>query len=151
MIHLIRTNSDHPDFTTLVSLLDEDLAIRDGAEHAFYAQFNKTNCINHVVLAYQDDVIVACGAFKDYEPSTVEIKRMFVLPGHRGKGIAGLVLQELERWAAELLHHACVLETGLNQPEAIRLYQKSGYSRIPNYGQYAGIANSVCMKKPIRL
>ncbi len=149
MIHLIRTNPEHPDFIKLVALLDRELAIRDGADHAFYAQFNKIDPIRNAVVAYQNGEPAACGAFKEYEANMVEIKRMFVQPEHRGKGIAGLVLQELESWATELQYHACVLETGLKQPEAIRLYQKSGYHLIPNYGQYAGVENSVCMKKKI--
>ena len=149
MINLIRTNSDNPDFTKLVALLDRDLAIRDGDDHAFYAQFNKTNHIRHVVVAYENEEAVGCGAFKEYETDVVEIKRMFVQPQHRGKGIAGLILTELENWAKELQNTSCVLETGKKQPEAIRLYQKSGYAIIPNYGQYAGIDNSVCMKKEI--
>ena len=149
MINLIRTNSDNPDFTKLVALLDRDLAIRDGDDHAFYAQFNKTNHIRHVIVAYENDEAIGCGAFKDYETAVVEIKRMFVQPQHRGKGIAGLILTELENWAKELQNTSCVLETGKKQPEAIRLYQKSGYSIISNYGQYAGIDNSVCMKKEI--
>ncbi len=149
MINLIRTNSDNPDFIQLVVLLDRDLAIRDGDDHAFYAQFNKTTHIQHVVVAYEKDEAVGCGAFKNYETASVEIKRMFVQPQHRGKGIAGLILTELELWAKELQNTSCVLETGKKQPEAIRLYQKSGYDIIPNYGQYAGIDNSVCMKKEI--
>lgn len=72
---------------------------------------------------------------------------MFVKPECRGQGIAQAVLAELESWAGELGFKECVLETGKKQPEAIRLYQKSGYELIPNYGQYAGIENSVCMKK----
>lgn len=146
---LIRTNSDHADFRALVSLLDQDLAIRDGADHSFYAQFNKVDHIHHVVIAYEQDEAVGCGAFKLFDQETVEIKRMFVQPQHRGKGIASLVLQELEQWAAEEHYASCVLETGMKQPEAIRLYEKSGYYRIPNYGQYAGVENSVCMKKEL--
>ncbi|MEO6589269.1 MAG: GNAT family N-acetyltransferase, partial [Pyrinomonadaceae bacterium] len=57
------------------------------------------------------------------------------------------ILAELENWAKELNFSECILETGLKQPEAIRLYQKSGYETILNYGQYAGVENSVCMKK----
>jgi GNAT superfamily N-acetyltransferase len=72
---------------------------------------------------------------------------MFVLPEYRGKGIAGAVLAELETWAADLGYARCILETGQMQPEAIRLYLKSGYAIIPNYGQYAGVENSVCMEK----
>lgn len=149
MLIITRTNSDNSDFTKLVVLLDRDLAIRDGDDHAFYAQFNKTNHIGHVVVGYDKEEAIGCGAFKNYETDTVEIKRMFVQPQHRGKGIAGLILTELEHWAKELGFTFCVLETGKNQPEAIRLYQKSGYSIITNYGQYAGIDNSVCMKKEI--
>lgn len=147
MLHLIRTNSDHKDFINLVRHLDAELAERDGAEHAFYAQFNKIDKIKYVVVAYEDEKPVGCGAIKEFEPGTMEVKRMFVFPQFRGKGIAGKVLAELERWAAELSFNRCILETGLKQPEAIALYRKSRYSRIPNYGQYAGVENSVCFEK----
>jgi GNAT superfamily N-acetyltransferase len=53
----------------------------------------------------------------------------------------------LELWAAELGYTAYVLETGRKQPEAIRIYQKAGYTVIPNYGQYKNVENSVCMTK----
>jgi GNAT superfamily N-acetyltransferase len=79
----------------------------------------------------------------------VEIKRMFVLPEHRGKGIAGQILQQLEIWAAEGNNSTCILETGKKQPEAIALYKKAGYKIIPNYGQYENVENSVCMEKRI--
>ncbi len=149
MIKLLRTDSDNADFLQLVALLDEDLAIRDGAEHAFYAQFNKTTLLKNVVVAYDGETPVGCGAFKPFEENTVEIKRMFVQPEHRGKGIAGMVLGELERWAAEINSTTCVLETGKKQPEAIRLYERSGYRVMPSYGQYVNVENSVCMKKSI--
>jgi putative acetyltransferase len=59
------------------------------------------------------------------------------------------VLAELERWAHELGYAGCVLETGKKQPEAIALYQRSGYALTPNYGQYIGVDNSVCMQKAL--
>ena len=149
MIHLIRTNSDNPDFNGLVRLLDQDLQMRDGAEHAFYAQFNKVSAIRYAVMAYRGDEPVGCGAFKEFTGELVEIKRMFVQPAHREQGIAQAILAELEQWAQELHYTGCVLETGKNQPEAIRLYQKISYQVIPNYGQYAGVENSVCMQKEI--
>ncbi len=148
-MQIIRTDSDHPDFRALIVLLDQDLAIRDGEDHAFYQQFNKVDKIKHVVLAYLDARAVGCGAIRAYASDTIEIKRMFVLPENRGKGIAGAVLTELETWAAELGYVRCLLETGQMQPEAIRLYQKSGYDIIPNYGQYEGVDNSVCMEKTL--
>lgn len=147
MIRILRTDSDNSDFRELVKLLDADLAIRDGAEHSFYAQFNKVDKIREVVVAYIDEKAVGCGAFKEYAPQIAEIKRMYVLENMRGRGIAGEILAELESWAKELSFTECILETGLKQPEAIRLYQKSGYEIIPNYGQYEGVENSLCMKK----
>jgi putative acetyltransferase len=147
MISFVRTNSTHPDFKKLVVLLDHDLAIRDGDEHSFYAQFNKIDMIQHSIVAFENNDAVGCGAFKQFDKASVEIKRMYVLPAYRNKGIAAAVLQELERWAKEEGFACCVLETGKKQPEAIRLYEKSGYQKIDNYGQYEGVENSVCMKK----
>ncbi len=151
MIKILRTDSGNPDFIELVKQLDADLAERDGKDHSFYAQFNKIDMIRHAVVAYENDKPVACGAIKEFAPQIMEVKRMYTLPEYRGKGIAGKVLSELETWAAELSYTKCVLETGKKQPEAIQLYQKSGYRIIPNYGQYAGIENSVCFEKEIKL
>ena len=147
MIHLIRTNSNHPDFIALVHFLDKDLAIRDGADHAFYAQFNKIDLIQYCVVAYSDDQPVGCGAIKAFREDSMEVKRMYVLPECRGKSIALQILTELETWAKELGMSKTVLETGQKQPEAIALYFKAGYQRTPNYGQYIGIENSLCFEK----
>lgn len=150
MLKIIRTDSENTDFQALVRLLDEDLAIRDGDLHGFYAQFNKIDAIKNVVVAYRNETAVGCGAFKKFDDESVEIKRMFVRPENRGKGIAGEVLAELETWAGELDFIFAVLETGKKQPEAVRLYEKSGYRLIPNYGQYEGLENSVCLKKSLK-
>jgi len=150
MAEIKRTTSDDIDFRTLVSLLDKDLAIRDGDEHSFYAQFNKLDTIKHAVVYYDENIAIGCGAFKQFDDSTVEIKRMFVHPDFRGKGIGLLILKELELWASEINYSASVLETGKKQPEAIKLYQKAGYKTIPNFGQYTHAENSVCMLKAIK-
>lgn len=150
MLKLTRTDSSNNDFIDLVKNLDSDLAIRDGSEHSFYAQFNKIDKIRYVVIAYEDDKPVSCGAIKEFEPKIMEVKRMYTLPEYRGKGIAGKVLTELEKWAAELACEKCVLETGKRQPEAIALYTRCGYNIIPNYGQYAGKENSVCFEKKLQ-
>ena len=142
-----RTNSDNNDFQKLVKALDADLKIRDGEDNFFYAQFNKITAIKHVIVASDDNLPVGCGAIKQYADDTMEVKRMYVLPEKRGHGIAGLMLGELEVWAKELNYVRCILETGQKQPEAIALYKKEGYQIIPNYGQYEGIANSICFEK----
>jgi GNAT superfamily N-acetyltransferase len=149
MISLKRTDSDDIDFKKLVVLLDQNLKIRDGEDHLFYNQFNKTDKIKHVIVFYENDIAVGCGAFREKESDTVEIKRMYVHPDHRKKGIASQVLKALELWAAEIKYPYTVLETGKKQPEAIALYQKSGYSIIPNYPPYEKMDNSVCMKKTL--
>lgn len=149
MLTLTRTDSENPDFTHLVRFLDAELAQNNGNQNDFYAQFNKVNMIKHVIVAYEDGKAVACGAIKEYEPGVMEVKRMYTSPKNRGKGIAGKILSELEAWAGKLGYQKCILETGKTQTAAIRLYEKSGYKTIPNYGQYAGVENSVCFEKLI--
>jgi putative acetyltransferase len=150
MIRIARTDSGNEDFIALVRRLDTELAERDGSDHSFYDQFNKIDKIKHAIVLYEDDEPIACGAIKEFEPGSMEVKRMYTMPTHRGKGIAGKVLRELEVWAAELGYSKCILETGKRQPEAIRLYEKNGYTIIPNYGQYAGIDNSKCFEKDVK-
>jgi len=149
LLKIQRTNSEDLDFIELVRQLDADLAIRDGDDHSFYDQFNKLDHIKQVVVIYEDFKPIGCGAIKEFEANTVEIKRMYTIPNVRGKGIASKVLKELEQWALELSYSKCILETGVKQPEAIRLYEKNGYTLIPNYGQYAGVENSFCFEKLI--
>lgn len=147
LFSVLRTTALDPAFRGLVAALDKDLAIRDGEDHAFFAQFNKLDDIKQVVLVRSGNEAVGCGAFKPYDPDAVEIKRMYVPPEHRKKGIGSLVLHELETWASQLGYRRCVLETGEKQPEAIALYQKSGYRVVPNYGPYADVATSLCFEK----
>ncbi|MHA4740250.1 GNAT family N-acetyltransferase [Dyadobacter sp. MSC1_007] len=149
MIETRRTDSDDPDFKALVKLLDADLAARDGEDHSFYSQFNKIDKIRHAVVCYENGTPIGCGAIKAFDEAAMEVKRMYVSPEGRKKGIATRVLAELEQWAKELGYTRCVLETGKRQPEAIALYEKNGYARTPNYGQYVGIENSVCFAKDL--
>ncbi|HUR31982.1 MAG TPA: GNAT family N-acetyltransferase [Saprospiraceae bacterium] len=150
-LNLKRTDSSNPDFTRLVRELDLDLAVKDGDEHSFYDQFNHIDTIKYVIVAFENNIAVSCGAIKEFSPEAMEVKRMYTIPERRGYGIAAAVLKELEKWAAEMGYHKCVLETGKRQPDAIRLYEKNGYSVISNYGQYAGRENSVCFEKVIRI
>ena len=146
-MQIVRTQSNHPDFQELVKQLDAYLAIQDGEEHAFYNQFNSIETLQHVVVVYANEKAVACGAFKAFDAESVEIKRMYTHPNARGKGFATKVLSQLETWAQELNFKKTVLETGKRQPEAVALYEKCGYVRIENYGQYSGMENSLCFEK----
>ncbi len=147
MIHCIRTNSENKYFRELVRELDADLKIRDGADHSFYSQYNKIDKIKHAIVALDNDIPVGCGAIKELNKDSMEVKRMYVPLNRRGLGIATKILKELETWAHELKYSKCLLETGKKQPEAIELYKKNGYRIIPNYGQYENVENSICFEK----
>ena len=147
---LAHTTSDNQDFIYLVDLLDADLKIRDGNEHEFYAQINQTAVLKNVLVCYNNLSAIGCGAFREIDEKTVEIKRMYVLPDFRGKGIASEILLELEKWASEQKYTKTILETGINQPEAIAMYTKLGYTIIENYGHYKGMQNSICMSKNLK-
>lgn len=148
-IEIIRTHAQNNDFIQLVKQLDLDLAEKDGEDHAFYSQYNTLTNIPYVVLIYSDHDAVACGALKHYEDGVMEIKRMFTVPSERGKGLASIILLELEQWAKELGYRKLILETGLKQQDAIALYIKRQFIRIPNYGQYQGVENSWCFEKDL--
>lgn len=129
MIKLIRTDSENKDFIYLVKQLYAYLKITDGDEHDFYNQFNSIETLNHIVVAYIDNIPLGCGAFKVFNVNSVEIKRMFTATEARGKGVATHILKALENWATELNYKSCVLETGIRQLELFnftkRIYTKS--------------------------
>jgi len=147
MIQLTRTNSSNQDFQDLVKELDAYLKITDGDDHDFYNQFNGLEKIKHALVVYKNHKPIGCGAFREFDLSTVEVKRMYLQPDERGAGIAAEILQSLEMWAKELGYKRTILETGDRQVEAVKFYYKSGYQRIPNYGQYAQMDNSNCFEK----
>ena len=149
MIRLLRTNSKNKNFIELIKSLDQELKIRDGDNHTFYNQFNKLENIHHVIVAFDNEKAIGCGSFKVYQNNIVEIKRMYVSSGGRRKGIASQILSELENWAMELKFTKCIMETGKQQPEAIQLYKKYGYSLTSNFGFYENVENSVCFEKII--
>lgn len=142
-----RTDSTNPDFQKLVKYLDATLAEHNGEEDDFFAQFNKIDTIKNCIVVYIDAIPAACGAFKPFSEDTVEIKRMFTNPDFRKKGLGSTIVKELENWAAELNFKKAVLETSQDLKNAISVYEKSGFYRIPNYGQYIGIEQSVCYEK----
>lgn len=149
MIQLIKTDTKNAAFRSLLIQLDANLKANDGDEHWFFAQFNKLDDIKHVVVVYENSEPIGCGALKKYDAQRVEIKRVFVIPSQRNKGIASRIIQELEGWAKELGFKECILETGIKQKEAVHLYPKLGYSKIENYEPYIGVSLSVCFAKSI--
>ena len=143
---LVKTNSDNPDFKKLSALFDEYLVDIDGDERDFFAAYNNVQ-LDSVLVVYENSQAIGCGAFKIYDTHTAEIKRMFVHPNYRNKGVANLLLSELESWATQCGFTSFILETSPKLTNAIKLYKKNGYQLIPNFGQYIGVENSICMKK----
>lgn len=143
-----KTDSNDPDFISLVKELDFYLALKDGEEHNFYAQFNKISNLNYCLVLYEDNIPAGCGAIKPFDADTMEVKRMFVEDKFRRKGYGTGILNELEKWAKDLGYKSTILETGKRQKEALSLYSKT-YDVIPNFKQYIGVENSVCFKKDL--
>jgi GNAT superfamily N-acetyltransferase len=144
---LKRTTTDDPAFIWLVVQLDHELWHELYEDQGTYDQHNKVPGISTALVLYADGPAVACGCFKPFDESTVEVKRMFVVKEQRGKGYAKVILQALEQCATELGYTAAVLETSIHFGTARRLYQSSGYAVIPNYGPYEKLPESICLKK----
>ena len=151
MIIVKRTTPHDPSVKSLIQKLDRELWERYPTEQAFFDNFNKLPSDARVVIAFDGENAVGCGAFKPMTlpEKAVEIKRMYVDPTMRGRAIGVLILENLETWAIEEGYQLSRLETGNNQPEAIRLYEKVGYYWIENYEPYIGVESSICFEKKL--
>ena len=149
MFTVKRTTTEHPDFIHLVACLDNELWNELLEDQSTYDQYNKVPNIQTAIIIYDAATPVAIGCFKVYNNNTVEIKRMFVDKVYRSKGLSKLVLNELEKWAMEKGFKYAILETSVRFTVAQTLYATSGYIIIPNYDQYEGLEESICMKKKL--
>ncbi|HSO95018.1 MAG TPA: GNAT family N-acetyltransferase [Acidimicrobiia bacterium] len=102
------------------------------------------------VVVWQDDRAVACGGLRRYDTHVGELKRMFVTPPMRGRGLSRTVLAELETRAGTIGYERLILETGARQPEAMQLYETAGYTPIAPYGFYRTEPLSRCYAKTLR-
>ena len=101
----------------------------------------------HFIVAVEQGRAVACGGLARYDECEGEIRRMYVAPEARGRGLGRAVLGALEAAARALGYEALRLETGTGQPEALGLYTSAGFERIPRYRPYVNDPNSVCFQK----
>jgi GNAT superfamily N-acetyltransferase len=129
----------------LVAALDADLEVRYGSGddpvHAPAQEFDGPG--GQMLLASVDGEPVGCVGLRRIDERTAELKRMYVRPHARGRGIARELLAVCEREASALGYEQLWLETGTMQPEAVTLYLTSGYEPIPAFGQYAGQSLSI--------
>ncbi len=146
---IVKTNSVDNDFLALIKLLDNDLNGRYGNLQKEYDKHNKVDMINDVAVIYVNGAAIGCGAFKEFDSESVEMKRVFVKPENRGQGLSKLIMNELEKTAKSKGYKYAMLETGIKQHEAIGLYTKLGYGVTENFGPYVGMETSVCMRKEL--
>lgn len=150
MLTIRRCTGADADFRALVRVLDEELDERYGAQMAFFGPHNRSDDVQNAVVLSFDDLPAGCGCFKPFSADSVEMKRIFVPQPFRGKKLARAIMTELEVWAREMGFSFAVLETGVLQPEAIRLYEAAGYMRIPNYPPYEDVQESICFRKALK-
>lgn len=101
------------------------------------------------LVAEIDDEPVGCGAWRSVEAAVVEVKRLYVGPAHRRRGVAQVVLDALEASALRAGHRSVVLNTGDRQPEALAFYARNGYGPVPGYGVYACAPGAVFLGKQL--
>ena len=148
-IRIAAVQYQHPDAARLVAAGQRDEAERYGSGDATAVdpgEFVPPD--GRFVIAYLDGVAVACAGWRNHGPDA-ELKRMFVAPEARGRGLARTLLDVVEQTARSAGRSRVILETGDKQPEAIGLYRSAGYADIPNFGYYADEPGCVCLAKAL--
>jgi len=143
---------DSPDGRRLVAALDAHLASRYSPDQMFGPHLKAEMVApgaGTFVIARADGVAIGCGALRRRDEETVEVKRMFVEPEVRGRGVARQILEHLETAARAMGARRLVLETGIYQDEAIGLYRSVGFSPIDCFDEYFGVPTSVCFEKAL--
>ena len=135
---LLLCDKDDSDFIRLTEELDKELHKMYGADQARYDALNALDGIENAVVAYLDQAPVGCGGFKEYAPGVAELKRVFVQPGCRRRGISRQIVQMLHFMAKSLGYRKMILSTGNLQQDAMALYESMGYHPIDGYGEYRG-------------
>lgn len=156
-MEILTVRADHPDAVKLDALVQQEYVRRYGDPDVTPlkpAMFEPPNGI--YLMAYEGDEPLATGGWRTqerngegYEDGDAEIKRMFVIDKARGRGLARRILAALEDSARAAGRSRMVLETGIEQPEAIALYRSSGYVPVPKFGHYRFTNESRCFAKSL--
>jgi GNAT superfamily N-acetyltransferase len=143
---LIEARDPHdPELFAMITDQQRELAGLEGDGHISFPLFDGIEFL----VGSEQGRAVACGALQKLAPSVGEIKRMYVRPGARGRGLSREILGALEALARERGMHTLRLETGRFLPAALGLYTSSGYTEIPLYGHYVGRDTSICFEKAL--
>jgi len=144
-----RTNHTDPHFAALNAMMDDWYYAKYGEIALEFHKHNRLDNLTAVVIMYDMDKPVACGAYRHHDDESVEIKRMFVLQVYRRRGVAKQLLRHLEDIARENGYVRSVLQTGAVMDAAIALYSAMGYEQTPKYGAFKEEENVVCMAKTL--
>jgi GNAT superfamily N-acetyltransferase len=154
IVELRTLTLDHPDADRLITALQQEYVHRYGGDDATPVDVSEFAAPRGTfVVGYLDERALACGGWRAREPGPefaegdAEIKRMYVVPAARGRGLSRVLLAALERRAVAAGRRRLVLETGIRQPEAIGLYTSSGYTEISRFGMYRCDLRSRCFGK----
>ncbi|MEH1129810.1 GNAT family N-acetyltransferase [Micromonospora sp. CPCC 206061] len=146
-VEIVEVDPADPRLAALVAALRAELDARYPEEIDFEHPTVKE--VARFLLATVDSAPVGCCAVQPLDEGDSELKRMYVPPQLRGRGIAARLVVEAERLAARLGRTRIKLETGVRQPEAIAVYERAGFHRIPNYPPYDRWQMSLCYAKPL--
>jgi GNAT superfamily N-acetyltransferase len=141
-----------PAAQSLIDALNAELSGRYPEEGACHFRLDPDEVADgqgSFLIASRAGKPIGCGAVRRIEERTGEIKRMYVSPEERGRGVGRAILAALEAEAKTLGISRLVLETGVRQSEALALYQRAGFSRIAPFGEYVECPLSVCMAKQL--
>ncbi|HEX7835113.1 MAG TPA: GNAT family N-acetyltransferase [Pseudolysinimonas sp.] len=140
---------DHPDAVALRAAQEAEIRDRYEVDEPEPGVHPSAADMTNFFVAYVDGDPAACGGVRALDDRQGEIKRMYVVPERRGSGLAPAILSTLEEDARRRGWTRLVLETGTNQPEAVRLYLREGYHSIPLFGDYIGETMSLCFGKEL--
>jgi putative acetyltransferase len=139
---------DHPAGVALRQAQRDEIAVRYGTPDSEPGPAPTAEDITAFFVAFSDDgEPLGCGGVRALGDTEAEVKRMFVAAASRGTGVSTAILSRLEQYGRERNWHRLVLETGDQQPDAVRFYTREGYERIPNFGYYVDSLASLCFAK----
>ena len=150
VVTVVEREWDHEHGAGLRAAQREEIAERYGTPDSEPGPAPTGDDIALFLVAYTADGKPAgCGGLRQLDDTSAEIKRMFVDPTQRGTGVSVAVLRELEAAAVRRGWTTLRLETGTEQPDAIRFYTREGYTPIPKFGHYAHSEISLCFEKAV--
>lgn len=135
---------DHPDVVALVAAMGRELDLRYGDGGLSPATAKDFTSPGVLLVALLDGAAVGCGGLRPFGVDAAEVKRMYVSPAARGRGVARAVLAALVAHARSVGLRRLMLETGTEQPEAVGLYESEGWTPIPAFGHYAHDPRTRC-------